>query len=593
MVMQKGQQITVDFDVPVKMRDGVTLRANIYRPQGEGQWPILLTRLPYGKDLPGAASVLDPAQVARRGYVVIIQDTRGRSASEGEWDPMRNEALDGVDTIEWAAKLPYSTGSVGMYGASYFGFTQWASAVLQPPALKAMVPFITWNDPLNGVLFRGGALELGTSASWQLTMGLDELFRRFRGDPDPRHLGYALYGLVKDIDALGSQGYWTLPLKEFSPIKRNNVGKAFFESVEHVMDREHAEPLTILGKHKQVQVPTMNAGGWYDIFLKDTIENFKIMHEQGRTPEARQSKLLIGPWTHGGASNPIGELNFGFGSSAALIDLKIDFMSLQVRWFDHFLKGIDTGMLNEAPIKLFVMGANVWRDEQEWPLARAVATRYYLHSAGHANTLHGDGVLSTDTATGGQSDSFTYDPAKPVMTRGGALLMSPEYPGGPYDQRETEGRTDVLVYSTPELTQDVEVTGPIMVHLWATSSAPDTDFVARLVDVHPGGYAQNLTDGIIRARYRNFARDEKSSLLEPGKPYEYEIDLWATSNVFQKGHRIRLDITSSNFPRWDRNLNTGHDIGVDAEGVVAQQTILHDAAHQSYVTLPIVPIVTA
>ena len=591
MAMQMGQQITVDFDVPAKMRDGVTLRANIYRPQGEGQWPVLLTRLPYGKDLPLGTSILDPAQVARRGYVVVIQDTRGRAASEGEWNPMRNEALDGVDTIAWAAKLPYSNGSVGMYGASYFGFTQWASAVLQPPALKAMVPFITWNDPFNGILFRGGAMELGISASWQLMMGLDELFRRFHGDTDPRHLGYALYGLVKDMDTLGTQGYWSLPLNEFAPIKRNNVGNAFFESVDYVMDREHAEPLFILGKHEQVTAPSLNAGGWYDIFLKDTIENFNIMRNQGSTPEARQSKLLIGPWTHGGVNNPIGELNFGFGASAALIDLKIDFVSLQVRWFDHFLKGIDTGMLNEAPIKLFVMGANVWRDEQEWPLARAVNTRYYLHSNGHANTLNGDGVLSTEMPTAGLSDAYTYDPANPVLTRGGALLMTPEFPGGPYNQRETESREDVLVYSTPELTQDVEVTGPITVHLWATSSATDTDFVARLVDVYPNGYAQNLTDGIIRARYRNFPQGEKPSLIEPGKPYEYEIDLWATSNVFKQGHRIRLDVTSSNFPRWDRNPNTGHDFGTDSEGVVAQQTILHDADHTSYVVLPLVPIV--
>ncbi len=183
MAMQMGQQITIDFNVPAKMRDGVTLYANIYRPMGEGQWPVLLTRLPYGKDFSIGSSVLDAAQVARQGYVVIVQDTRGRFASEGEWDPMRNEALDGVDTIEWAAQLPYSNGSIGMYGASYFGFTQWAAAVHQPPALKAMIPFITWNDPLNGVLFRGGAFELGNSASWQLSsIGLGVLVRRHRGD---------------------------------------------------------------------------------------------------------------------------------------------------------------------------------------------------------------------------------------------------------------------------------------------------------------------------------------------------------------------------------------------------------------------------
>jgi putative CocE/NonD family hydrolase len=590
MAMQQSQPITVDFDVPAKMRDGVTLRANVYRPVGEGQWPVLLTRLPYGKDLPIGSSMLDPIQVARRGYVVIVQDTRGRFTSEGEWDPFRNEALDGVDTIEWAAGLPYSSGKVGMYGGSYFGFTQWSSAVHHPAALRAMIPFITWNDPFNGVIFRNGAFELGCASSWQLMMGLDVLVRRHRTDPDPRNLGQAIYMLAREINALGPQGYWSLPLKEFGPLIRTGVAPSYLEAFEYPMDREHFDPMTILGKHEQVTAPTFNVGGWYDIFLKDTIENFRIMRTQGSTPEARQSKLLIGPWTHGGVMNPIGEINFGFGASAAFIDLQIDFVSLQVRWFDHFLKGIDNGVTQEAPIKLFVMGANVWRDEQEWPLARAVETRYYLHSAGHANTLNGDGSLSTQAPAAESPDHYAYDPANPVITRGGALLMTPEFPSGPYDQRQTEGREDVLVYSTPPLEQDLEVTGPILVHLWAVSSAPDTDFVARLVDVHPNGYAQNLTDGIVRARYRHFAQGEAPSLIEPGRAYEYEIDLWATSNVFKQGHRIRLDVTSSNFPRWDRNPNTGHAFGADSELVIAQQTILHDADHPSYILLPVVPI---
>jgi putative CocE/NonD family hydrolase len=590
MSMATNQQIVVDYDVPAQMRDGVILRANVYRPAGEGRWPVLLTRLPYGKDFPIGNSVLDAAQVARRGYVVIVQDTRGRFASGGEWEPFRNEALDGVDTVEWAASLPYSDGNVGMYGASYFGFTQWSSAVHHPPALKAMIPYITWNDPLNGVLFRGGAFELGSAGSWQLSMGLDMLIRRYGDNPDPRILGSAIRTLAREIDNLGPEGYWSLPLKDFAPLRRSDVSPAFFELVEHPMDRAYAEPMTIRGKHEGVTAATFNAGGWYDIFLQDTIENFKIMREHGSTPEARQSKLLIGPWVHGGATNPVGEINFGFGATPAFIDLQIDFQSLQLRWFDQFLKGIDTGILNEAPIKIFVMGANVWRDEQEWPLARAIETRYYLHSDGHANSLNGDGTLSATAPEGEPPDRYDYDPAHPVITRGGALLMSPEFRAGPFDQRPVEGREDVLVYTTPELEQDVEVTGPIMVHLWATSSAPDTDFVARLVDVHPDGYAQNLTDGIIRARYRNFARGEAPSLIEPGKAYEYEIDLWSTSNLFKKGHRIRLDVTSSNFPRWDRNPNTGHAFGADSELVVAHQTILHDAEHPSFVLLPIVPL---
>ncbi|MHB8600911.1 MAG: CocE/NonD family hydrolase [Ktedonobacteraceae bacterium] len=589
MAMQIGQQIAVDFDVSARMRDGVILRANVYRPVGEGTWPVLLTRLPYGKDFPGGTSVMDPAQVARRGYVVIVQDTRGRMASEGEWIPFNNEANDGYDTVQWAAQLAYSNGSVGMYGASYYGFTQWSAAVLTPPALKAMVPFITWNDPLNGVVFRGGALELGSAASWNLMMGLDVMIRRYRDNPQA--LGRSIYMLAKEMDALGTAGYWSLPLRDFAPIKQYDIAPNVFEAIESPNDRELTDQMTIVGKHEKVTVPSLNVGGWYDIFLQDTISNFTTMREHGATPEARQSKLLIGPWAHGVVSNPIGEMNFGFASSAALIDLQIDFVSMQLRWFDHWIKGIDTGMLREAPIKLFVMGANVWRDEQEWPLARAVDTPFYLHSGGQANTLQGNGVLSAEAPGDESFDQYTYDPANPVITRGGALLMSPEYRPGPFDQTPVEMRADVLVYSTPALEQDMEVTGPITVHLWAASSAPDTDFVARLVDVHPNGYAQNLTDGIIRARYRNFAKGEAPALIEPGTAYEYVIDLWATSNVFKAGHRIRLDVTSSNFPRWDRNPNTGHDFGADDELAVAHQTILHDRQHPSYVVLPIVPIV--
>ncbi len=592
MTIQAGQEIVVDFDVPATMRDGTTLRANVYRPAGEGKWPVLLTRLPYGKDFPLGSSFLDPVQVARRGYVVVVQDTRGRSASEGEWAPFINEAQDGYDTVAWAAQLPASNGSVGMYGISYFGFTQWATAVLQPPALKAIAPAQTWNDPFNGLSFRGGALELGTQGSWHLMMGLDVLLRRHRGDPQA--MGRAIYLLAKEMDALGKEGYWSLPLREFSPLHRQSVAPLFFESFNSPMDAENelARSLAIYRQQERVTVPALNIAGWYDIFLQDTIANFKALRENGSTSETRQSKLIIGPWSHGAFSNPIGELNFGFASTAGLIDLQIDLVSLQVRWFDHWLKARDTGMLKEAPIKLFVMGANVWRDEQEWPLARAVNTRYYLHSLDRANSLHGNGYLTTDVPEGHEpaADHYAYDPANPVLTLGGALLMSPEFRAGPFDQHPTESRQDVLVYTSGELKEDLEVTGPVTVHLWAVSSAPDTDFVARLVDVYPDGYAQNLTDGIIRARYRNFQKGEtQPSLIEPGRAYEYEIDLWATSNVFKAGHRIRLDITSSNFPRWDRNPNTGGDFGADTQMVVARQTILHDPEHASYIVLPVVP----
>jgi putative CocE/NonD family hydrolase len=288
---------------------------------------------------------------------------------------------------------------------------------------------------------------------------------------------------------------------------------------------------------------------------------------------------LIGPWTHLSQGGSVGERNFGFGASAGLMNLQMDLGSMQLRWFDHWLKGVDTGMMNEPPVRIFVMGANVWRDEQEWPLARAQNTPWYLHEGG---------TLSLEEPGTEAPDRYDYDPANPVPALGGATLMAPEYPAGPYDQRLIEARPDVLVYRSAPLHRDTEVTGPITVHLWACSSAPDTDFVARLVDIAPDGTSYNLTDGIVRARYREFCHGEQPSLVEPGRPYEFVIDLWATSNVFKGGHRIGLQVTSSNFPRWDRNPNTGHPFGADAELQVAHQEILHDRDHPSHVILPMV-----
>jgi uncharacterized protein len=569
--MQASQDsIVVDFDVAVPMRDGTRLRANVYRPP-QGRWPVLLTRLPYGKDLPIGSAVLNPVQAARSGYVVVVQDTRGRFASEGEFRPFETEADDGVDTIAWAAAQPYADGQVGMFGASYFGFTQWSAAINQPPALKAMVPYVTWSNPFNGVAFRGGALELGTTAHWGLAMGFDRLMREHRGDLQA--LGPAIVALAHEIDQLGRSGYASLPLAEFAPLRRQPVLPGFFDRVSQPMNPAPLEPLMIEGKHDRVVVPTFNVGGWYDIFLKDTIANFQAMRRLGRP-----SKLLIGPWSHTVSHNPVGDLDFGFGAQLSFINLQADFGRLQLRWFDHWLKGIDTGLLAEPPIRLFVMGANVWRDEQDWPLQRAANTPFYLRAGG---------ALTTEVPAEEAPDSYRYDPRDPMPTHGGALLMAPAFRSGPVDQRPIETRPDVLTYTTPPLERDTEVTGPVSVHLWACSSAPDTDFVARLIDVHPDGRAFNLTDGIIRARYRQGLPE---SLLEPDRPYLFTIDLWATSNVFKMGHRIRLQITSSNFPRWDRNPNTGHAFGRDDQLCPADQTILHDREHPSHVLLPLVPI---
>lgn len=572
---ESARAISVEFDVPATMRDGTVLRANVYRPAGAGRWPVLLTRLPYGKDLPLGSSVLDPVQAARRGYTVIVQDTRGRFRSEGEWRSLDAEGEDGFDSIAWAGQLPASDGQVGMYGASYFGYTQWSAAIEQPPALKAMVPYITWCDPLNGQSFRGGALELGTLANWLLLQGFDTVVRRLRADP--RALAAAIAALVSEINALGPSGYASLPLREFAPLRRHPISSEYFyRLVESPLDRDLLGPATIAGKHERVDVPTFNVGGWYDIFLTDTIANFNAMRALGRP-----TKLLIGPWTHGNGVNPIGELNFGFGAQLAFINAQTDFGSLQLRWFDHWLKGIDTGIMTEPPIKLFIMGANVWRDEHEWPLVRAVETPFYLRAGGQ---------LSRERPAQEAPDCYAYDPAAPVPTVGGALLMTPDFRAGPRDQRSIEQRPDVLVYRSEPLPRDTEITGPLRVSLWAISSAPDTDFVARLVDIYPDGRSINLNDGIIRARYRDLRRDQvgQASLIEPGRPYQYDIDLWATSNLFKAGHRVGVQITSSSFPRWDRNPNTGHAFGADAELRVAQQQILHDAEHPSCIMLPVV-----
>ncbi|MBN9393459.1 MAG: CocE/NonD family hydrolase [Chloroflexi bacterium] len=582
-----GNQINVEFDVPATMRDGTILRANIFRPAAEGTYPVALTRTPYGKDFASVTPMLDAVRMAQAGYIVIIQDVRGRMKSDGAWSVFRHEAQDGYDSVEWAATLPGSNGNVGMYGASYFGFTQWTAAIGTPPHLKAIFPVITWADARDGTVWRGGALEFGLMGSWQLSsIGLDVMLKRYKDAP-PAQKYQAIATLVNEINRLQTEGYYSLPLKDFEPLKKLNLAPELLEEiVTRPYDREYNRPFSPQESYSKVQVPSFNVGGWYDIFTNGTLTAFKAMHENGSTPQARQSRLLMGPWSHVNYSGVIGDLDFGFAANSAFINLQTDLTGLVQRWFDYWLKGIENGVKDEPPVKLFIMGENVWRDEQEWPLARTQYTPYYLHSQGDANTANGSGYLSTEKPGAEAVDHFTYDPANPVPTKGGNLLMNGVYRPGAVNQQPKEAREDVLVFTTEPLTRDLEVTGPLEVKLWAASDAPDTDFVATLVDVHPDGFAQNLADGIIRARYR---QGDRAELLEPGRAYEFTINLWATANVFKAGHRIRLDVTSSNFPRWDRNPNTGEAFGSSTEMRPAHQTIFHDAEHPSCVVLPVIP----
>jgi putative CocE/NonD family hydrolase len=575
--------VQVEFDVPTTMRDGTVLRANIYRPVGDGAFPVLLTRSPYGKDLPLTATALSFEQAARRGYIVVVQDTRGRFTSEGEWLPFLHERDDGYDSVEWAASLPGSDGNVGMFGGSYVGFTQWAAARAHPPHLKALFPLVTWDHPFNGVFSRGGANELGLPRNWFLNMALDNALRRTRGSGDPRQIMSALAQIAADLDSLPEKGYADLPFNGFG----QRLGLPDFDLPDSVAGRyadvAWHDRVAVDGDYDGLALPVFHMGGWYDIFLGGTLRNYTELAKRGRAPQ----KLLIGPWSHANQSERVGEISFGYASQAAFMNLQADLYSVELRWFDRFLKGVANGIDQEPSVQIFVMGINQWRTESSWPLARAVPTRWYLHSQGNANGLVGDGTFSTQAPQDEPPDQYAYDPLNPAPTVGGALLIHPLWQSGPFDQRPVEQRNDVLVFTSEPLSEALEVTGPIAVTLFAASDRPDTDFVARLVDVHPSGFAQNLCDGIVRARYRHgMAREE---LLDPGEITEFTIDLWATSNVFLPGHRIRLDITSSNFPRWDRNLNVAEPPSVASAPVTAHQTIVHDRRYPSHVTLPVVP----
>lgn len=580
--------ILVERDVPVEMRDGVILQTDVYRPAADGRYPVLLQRTPYNKETGGLSLVqTDTFRAVRQGYAVVIQDCRGRYRSDGSFNPFLQEINDGYDAVEWCGGQPWSDGNVGMYGTSYVGATQWLAAIAAPPSLKAIAPAFTASDYYEGWTYQGGAFEWGFMCNWVLPFlaTADLLRANWReGVPD-----YAEWRerLIDAIDGANEVAK-ILPLRAF-PVS-NTLTSYFFEWMDHPTYDAFWQERSIERRHDRVQAPALNIAGWYDIFLAGSIDNFTGVREKGATDAARQgSRLLLGPWTH--TTPPLaqaGAVDFGARAGESLMPLSMDVDGMTLRFFDRWLKGIDDGYDDEPPVQVFVMGEDVWRSENEWPLTRAVNTEYFLHSGGNANSIAGDGTLSTEAPGDERSDVFLYDPHHPVPTVGGQLCCYPStLPPGAYDQRHVEARSDVLVYTTPPLAQDVEVTGPIILTLWAATSAVDTDFTGKLVDIYPDGYSRNLTDGIIRARYRQGT--DQARPITPGEPTEYTVDLWSTSNLFKAGHRIGLEVSSSNFPRFDRNLNTGHELGADAEMKPAIQTIFHDANHPSKVVLPIVP----
>lgn len=578
-------EIIIEKNVPAIMRDGVTLRADIYRPKSEGMFPVLLERTPYNKNfLPLSTLTMDPIAAAEAGYVVVIQDVRGRFQSEGAPFYMyKNEFNDGYDSVEWAATLPYSDGNVGMFGASYMGATQWQAAVMEPPHLKAIFP-VTWAT--DAYLFRGGAFELGLANYWTInSIGPDAVLKGKAGESDVMQ---DFMGLVKEIDNM-DEAYGHLPIKDAPWLQLGNHFAKFYEEIiDHDLYDEFHQNISVKVKGDNINIPAFCIAGWYDLLLGQDLDHYKNLIEKGKSQEVKNNiKLMIGPWAHASFANVVGDLNFGLATSGLLLELKQDLTKLHLQWFDYWLKGIDNGIHDEAPVKLFVMGENKWREEQEWPPARTQYIPYYLHSNGNANTRFGDGTLSIKPPAYEEPDQYIYNPIDPVPTNGGNILMTSDYVKGPLDQSQIEERKDILVYSTEKLDRDIEVTGHVRVKLYASSSAPDTDFVARLIDVHPDGRAYNIADGIIRARFRN--EDEEPSFIKPGEVYEYNIDLLATSNLFKKGHKIRIEVTSSNFPRYDLNPNTGKLSKESDKLVTATQTIFHNEKYPSQIILPIIP----
>jgi uncharacterized protein len=402
----------------------------------------------------------------------------------------------------------------------------------------------------------------------------------------PEEKSALLERLADALDGMSrGKTFRTLPITAIPLLDQSTVGPAFADFVTHQEYDSLWSTMDIHQRISQIAVPAYHLGGWYDLFVGATVSDYVAMRQGAATEEARQGqKLIIGPWLHGPLDGSVGEVDFGARASDAFVITP----EIRWRWFDHWLKGMDTGLLAEPPVRLFVMGRNRWRDEQEWPLARTRYTPCYLHSHGHANTAAGDGHLSWAKPGAEAQDHYTYDPRDPVPTRGGGLCCSQAaLAAGAFDQREIEQRADVLVYTSDMLEQDLEVTGPVKMVLWAASDAVDTDFTAKLVDVSPCGFARNVCDGIVRARYREGVTARK--WLTPGRIERYDIELGPTSNVFLAGHRLRLEISSSNFPHYDCNSNTGAPVDSEDEMLPAIQMVHHDEHHASHILLPVIP----
>ncbi len=543
----------IERDVAVPMRDGVRLRVDIYRPDAKGKFPVIVDRSPYGKEKESGMGIAAAAD----GIVFVAEDCRGRFASAGVWYPYRVEANDGFDTVEWAARLPHANGKVALYGGSYAGVTALLAASSRPPHLVSAAVVETGSDYYNGWSYNGGVLRQLFIETWTSVLALNSI-------PAAKG-GFAEHGSawVNNLNA---------PISDY-PVAYGATAKEkgfFLDFLNHPSQDSYWQQLS--ADPTAIQVPVLFIGGWYDPFRRNTFKTFLQVQTKGDSKAARkQSQLIVGPWTHGGFTPLQGEVNFGPAAAKDISDLTL-------RWLKAHLDGRTPGP-HKSAISFFSMGTNNWKEAASWPPRGVHRQHLFLVSMGHANSASGDGMLLPALSKSkDDSDSFTYDPKHPVPTIGGRLCCGVVAPGA-FNQSAAEKRNDVLVYSTRPLDHDLDISGYVSVHLFIKTSAPDTDFTSKLVDVSPDGTTRNVSDGIQRLRYRKTL----ASVIpyNPGSVTKVTIDLGPTSNVFLAGHRIRLEISSSNFPKFARNLNnmtTGYET---VESSVANNTILHDRKHRS------------
>lgn len=577
-------QISIERDLLVPMGDGVKLATDVYRPAAPGRYPTLVHRTPYGKDDAWVVGglMLNPLDAVARGYAVVVQDSRGRFKSEGEWTAFFMEGQDGYDTVEWAAAQPWSTGRVGVYGSSYNGVTTLQLAIAAPPHLNACVAYMTGANYHEGWVYSGGAFELGFNLWWALHQAWGAVNR----------LGLDAAGVADAVARLtrATVDPWSafrhLPLRDL-PTFDGGLAPYWREWIAHPRYDDYWKRVDVIAQADKIRVPILHISAWYDGFLRGHLDLNEALKSHPDEHVRHTHRFVVGPWDHmaylGVRKSASGDREFGpiaVGGPTLAAPLSLD-------WFDRWVAQTQASPATAPGVRYFLLGENEWRDAEAWPPPHT-AVPWYLHSGGRANSRFGDGVLSPDLPGSEPRDSYVYDPADPVPTVGGRVMAMNVCPIGVQDQARVEERDDVLVYTSARLVAPLTITGPVSVTLSVASSAPDTDFTAKLVDVEPGGYCAPVAEGILRVRYRNGRARE--ALLMPGEVVMLTIDLLAVAYRFGTGHRVRLEIASSNFPKYDRNPNNGGqplETGADEMRPAVQQ-VLHDAGHPSHVTLPVV-----